>query len=559
MRTKTLIISLLIALGLGFGAGFGQQPDRADFILLDGRVFTGDDSRPWAEAVAVKADGTIAAVGTSADIRKLAGPATRILDAGGRLVIPGLYDAHTHFSSGGRSLTELSFRGVDSIAKVQEMVAAKIQELPDGAPVFGGQYDHSLFPGGNWPTREDLDKVSPSNPVVIERVDGHSVWVNSLALKQSGITRDTKPPFGGEILKDAGTGEPTGILTESAEVLVRGKIRRPASSPEEDILRGLAHAAKLGLTSVATDSTLKEIEIYRKLQREGRLTLRVYAWLPFEEMSACLQKGVRTGQGDEWLKVGFLKMFADGTLGSGTAAMLEPFTDEPGKSGLPQHPYPVFAQMVDRAWASGFQIGVHAIGDKAVRWVLDAVEAAQKKHGRRDLRPRVEHAQVVSPEDGPRFAELGVIASMQPTHCTTDMRFCERRIGPERSRNSYAWRTLLKNGARLAFGSDWDVEPLDPMRGLYSAVTRTSIEFGTPEAGWFPEQRLTMAEAVKLFTAGAAFASFEEHLKGRLAPGLLADMVVLSKDIFTVPARDVLTAEALWTIVGGRVVHQKKI
>src|SRR4030042_5703850 len=242
MRTKSLIISLLIALGLGFAAGFGQQPDRADFILLDGRVFTGDDSRPWAEAVAGNTDGTIAAVGTSADIRKLAGPATRILDAGGRLVIPGLYDAHTHFSSGGRSLTELSFRGVDSIAKVQEMVAAKIQELPDGAPVFGGQYDHSLFPGGNWPTREDLDKVSPSNPVVIERVDGHSVWVNSLALKQSGITRDTKPPFGGEILKDAGTGEPTGILTESAEVLVRGKIRRPASSPGGDALRGLAPA-----------------------------------------------------------------------------------------------------------------------------------------------------------------------------------------------------------------------------------------------------------------------------------------------------------------------------
>jgi len=554
---KKALISLIVGWSLSLSFGLGRQPDRADFVLLNGRVFTADDAQPWAEAVAVK-DGKITAVGTTADMRNLAGRAARILDVQGRLVVPGLYDAHTHFSSGGRSLADLSFRGVNSIAKVQDMIAAKIKELPDGAPVYGGQYDHSLFPGGNWPTREDLDAVSPDNPVVIERVDGHSVWVNSLALKLSGITKETKAPFGGEILKDAKTGEPTGILAEAAVVLIRVKGQRPASTPEDDILRGLAHAARLGLTSVATDSSLKEIEIYRKLQGEGRLTLRVYAWLPFEEMAACLKTGVRQGQGDDWVKTGFLKMFIDGTLGSGTALMLAPFADEPSKSGLPQHPYPAFAEMVDMAWANGFQIGVHAIGDKGVRWVLDAVAAARKKHGRRDLRPRVEHAQIISPEDVARFAALDVIASMQPTHCTTDMRFCERRVGAERSRNAYIWRTLLDHHARLAFGSDWPVEPLDPMRGLYSAVTRTGIESGAPPGGWFPEQRLTMAEAVQLFTVGAAYASFEENLKGRLKPGLLADMVVLSKDIFTAAPQDILAAEALWTIVGGRVVYEKK-
>jgi predicted amidohydrolase YtcJ len=553
---KEIVPAVFLVLVLSLIPALAGQAPRADLVILGGKVFTADETHPWVQAVAVK-DGKILAVGTTADIRGYVGPATQTLDVGGRLVLPGFYDAHTHFAAGGRSLTDLTFRGVDSVAKVQEMVAAKIKELPPGAPVWGSQYDHSLFPGGRWPTRQDLDKVSPANPVVIERVDGHSVWVNSLALEQSAITRDTPNPFGGEILKDQETGEPTGILAEAAVSLLKVKRSRPSSSAEEDILRGLDHARRLGLTSIATSSTPGEIEVYRKLEREGRLTLRVYAWLPVEGLDSYIRHGIRQGQGDGLVRVGFLKMFIDGTLGSGTALMLAPFTDEPTKSGLPQYPYPKFAELVDKALGNGYQIGVHAIGDKGVRWVLDAVEAAWKKHGRRDLRPRIEHAQVVSPEDVPRFAELGVIASMQPTHCTTDMRFCERRIGPERSKNAYAWRTLLDHGARLAFGTDWPVEPLDPMRGLYSAVTRRSIEFGTPEGGWFPEQCLTMPEAVRLYTAGSAFASFEENSKGRLAPGLWADLVVLSQDIFTVEPRQVLRTEVLWTILGGRVVYHR--
>jgi predicted amidohydrolase YtcJ len=531
--------------------------DKADLVVRNAKIFTGWEAKPWAEAVAAK-DGKIAVVGADKDIAAWIGPETRVIDAGKHLVIPGLIDAHTHFSSGGRSLISLSFRGVRSIEKVQEMIAAKIKELPPGSAVFGVEYDHSLFPGGLWPTKADLDKVSPANPVVIERVDGHSVWVNSLALSQSGIGKDTANPFGGEILKDAKTGEPTGILTEAATSLLKVKRTAVKSTLEEDILRALEHAAKLGLTGVHTSASYVELGLYKKLKDQGKITLRVYAWLPVEGLDSYIAKGIRQGQGDDLVRIGFLKLFIDGTLGSGTALLFAPFTDEPAKSGLPQYPEEKFAALIAKAHENGYQTGTHAIGDKGVNWVLNAVEKAELSFGMKDLRHRIEHAQVIAPSDFARFKSLGVIASMQPTHCTTDMRFCERRVGLERSKYAYAWRTLLDAGARIAFGSDWPVEPLDPMRGLYSAVTRKSIEFDVPEGGWFPEQKLTMAEAVTLFTKGAAYASFEEGIKGSLEPGKLADLVVLSKDLFTIEPKEILTTEALATILGGRVVYEKK-
>ena len=548
---------ILVLLLVGGSCVFAGQTEKADLIIKNGKVFTANDAQPWAEAVACKS-GKIIEVGTGRDIDRLIGPATRVLDVQGRLVIPGLIDAHTHFSSGGRSLVSLSFRGVNTIAKVQEMVAAKIKELPPGALVSGSEYDHTLFPGGNWPTREDLDKVSPDNPVVIRRVDGHSIWVNSQALKRSGITRDTKDPFGGEILRNPKTGEPMGILTEAATGMVKVRGDEVKSTPEQDILRGLEHAARLGLTGVHTDSDLIEIDLYNKLKTEGRLSLRVYAWLPAEGLDSYIRKDIHQGQGDGMVRVGFQKVFIDGTLGSGTALMFAPFSDEPGKSGLPQMPEAELDALFEKAQAKGYQTGTHAIGDKGVNWVLNAVERALKKFGTNDLRHRIEHAQIIAPSDVPRFKQLGVIASMQPTHCTTDMRFCEQRVGKERSKSAYIWRALLDNGAKIAFGSDWPVEPLDPMRGLYSAVTRKNIEGDFPEGGWFPEQRLTMEEAVKLFTSGSAYASFEENIKGTLEPGKLADMVVLTKDLFTIPPGEILTTEAAFTILGGRIVFEKK-
>lgn len=538
------------------GVVFSNQPagSQAADLVITGKIFTGLNSRPFIEALAIGGD-RILATGSRQEIKKYIGPQTQVIDLKEGVAIPGLIDAHTHFSSGGQSLIELSFRGVDSIEKVQQMITARIKELPPGTPIFGRDYDQTLFPGQKWPDRADLDPVSPQNPVVIERVDGHSVWLNSLALKLSGIDRKTPDPFGGEIVRDKASGQPTGILKESAMNLVKVK---PSikSSPEEDILRALNHARQLGLTGVHASTDLKELEIYKKLEKEGQLTLRIYAWLPVEEMDQCLKLGLKQGQGDEFLKIGFLKTFIDGTLGSGTALMFEPFADAPGQSGLPQYSEQEFYELIDRAYAHGFQVGTHAIGDKGVNWVLNAVEKAEKKYGQKNLRYRIEHAQVIKPEDIKRFKELGVIASMQPTHCTTDMRFCEQRIGRERSKYAYAWKSLLDSGARLAFGSDWPVEPLDPRRGLYSAVTRKNIEHDFPEGGWFPEQKLSLAEAIEGFTSGSAYASFEENLKGTLEPGKLADLTVYGLDIFNRPPKDILTALVVYTIVGGKIVYQ---
>jgi len=534
----------------------GSPDDMADLIIINGKIFTSSGEKDFVQAVAIR-EGRILALGSLKEMEKFKHSHTEILDVGGKLVVPGFIDAHCHFRSGGRSLSTLTFRGIDSIEKIQQMVAAKIKELPEGAPVYGSQYDHTLFPGAEWPTKEDLDKVAPDNPVVISRVDGHSCWLNSLALEQSGITKDTPSPFGGEIMKDPETGAPTGILKEEAESLINIKGPTTQSTLEEDILRGLQHAACLGLTGIHTSSSLDEIKLYNKLHKEGKLTLRVYAWLPVKRIDHYINSGARQGNGNEMVKTGFQKLYIDGTLGSGTALLFEPFDDDPETSGLPQYTKEDFFVLVEKAHANGFQIGVHAIGDKGVNWVLNAVEEAQKNHGKKDLRHRIEHAQIIIPSDMERFKQLGIIASMQPTHCTTDMRFCEQRVGLERSKNAYVWKTLLDNGAMLAFGTDWPVEPLDPMRGLYSCVTRQNIEFDYPEGGWFPEQKLTMAEAIKYYTLGSAYASFEEDIKGSLEPGKLADMVILSKDLFTIEPKEILTTEVLFTILGGKIVYKK--
>jgi len=553
--SKRIPLLILAFLALRVGAA-AQAPAVADMALVNGKIVTLDPKNPAAEAVAVK-DGRILAAGSAAEIRRYIGPGTQVLDVKGKLVIPGLIDAHLHFASGGRSLASLTFRGVSSVDKVQEMVAARIRELPPGETINGSEYDHTLFPGQKWPTKEDLDKVSPANAVVIHRVDGHSIWVNSEALRQSGITKDTKSPFGGEIVKNAATGEPTGILKEAASGLIKVKSASKPSSIKDDIERGLDYAAKLGLTGIHTSASLQELELFKQIEAEGKLTLRVYAWLPIDELDRYIKLGIKQGQGDDLLRVGFEKAFIDGSLGSGTALMFEPFLNDPTKSGLAQYKEEAYYALIEKAHRNGYQTGTHAIGDKGVNWVLNAIERAERKYGQKDLRHRIEHAQIVIPSDVKRFKQLGVIASMQPTHCTTDMRFCEIRIGKERSKNAYIWKTLLDAGAAIAFGTDWPVEPLDPMRGLYSAVTRKNIEGGYPDGGWFPEQRLTMDESLRLYTLGSAYASFEEKAKGSIEPGKLADFTVLSRDIFRVDPKDVLTTEALYTILGGKIVFQR--
>ncbi|UCC39219.1 MAG: amidohydrolase [Candidatus Aminicenantes bacterium] len=534
-----------------------KKQEKADMALLNGKVFTEVSGNVFVEAAAIK-DGKILSLGTTNEIKEFIDSSTHILDMEGKLVLPGFIDAHCHFASGGRSLTTLTFRGVNSVEKIQKMVATKVKELPEGAPIFGSQFDHTLFPGGKWPTKEDLDKVSLDNPVVIRRVDGHSVWINGLALRQSGITRRTKDPFGGEIIRNPTTSEPTGILKEAATRMVKVKGPRIQSTLEQDIERAMNHAVQLGLTGVHTSSSLEEIEIYKKLDEEGRLTLRIYAWLPIKKIDEYIEKGIKRGQGNDMVKVGFLKVYIDGTISSATALMFEPFSDEPSKSGLAQYEEEEFYALVEKAHRNGYQVGIHAIGDKGIHWALNAIEQAQRKHGKKGLRHRIEHSSIIHPQDIKRFHELGVIASMQPTHCTTDLSYCERRFGRERSERVYIWKTLLENRAVLAFGTDWAVEPLDPMRGLYSCVTRKSIEFDYPEEGWFAEQRLSIAEAIRYYTLGSAYASFEEDIKGSLREGTLADMVVLSKDLFTAETKEILTVQVLYTILGGKIVYQRQ-
>jgi predicted amidohydrolase YtcJ len=535
-------IALFVCLFIGGSLGSAQNQPTADLVITNAKIFTVSEENPYVQAIAVK-DGKILALGSNQDIAPYTGTTTKVLDVEGKLVIPGFIDAHCHFGSGGHSLSMLDLGNALSVVYIQEQIAARIKELPEGAPVFGFASfpNPGLFKGLGWPTKEILDEVSPNNPVVMRRRGGHAVWVNNAALKKSNISKDSEVPEGGEIVLDPETGEPTGILKEAAQSLLKVWDQ---PKPKEDIERALEHAAKLGLTSIHTGSYLQQIEIFKQLRDEGKLTLRVYAWLSLDDIDDYIQKGIKQGQGDHMVKVGFLKAFIDGTIGVRSALMFEPFAEEPGNTGLAQYEEQEFYALVEKAHANGYQVGVHAIGDKGVHWVLNAIERAQQKHGKKGLRHRVEHNTVTTFDDTKRYGRLGVVASMQPNITGNEM-YRRMRLGVERARRVDMWRTLLNNGAVLAWGTDWPVSPLNPMFNLYQLVTR-----------YYKEERLTMAEAIKYYTYGPAYASFEEDIKGTLEVGKLADMVVLSQDLFTILPREITKTEVLYTILGGKIVYE---
>ncbi len=541
---KKIQFGLIGIFFLGLLAGFSQNQEIADLVVKNGKIFTVVDENPFVRAVAAK-NGKILALGSNEEVEKYTGSATKVIDVGGKLVIPGFIDAHCHFSSGGHSLSMLDVGNVRSIKDIQKRIAAMIEELPEGASVFGFASfpDPGLYGGLGWPTKEILDEVSPNNPVVMRRRGGHAVWINSIALKKSGISKDSEVPEGGEIVRNPESGEPTGILKEAAQSLLKVWDQ---PKPKEDIEQALQHAAKLGLTGIHTSSSLNEIEMYKKLKEEGNLTLRVYAWLSIGGLDDYIEKGIKRGQGDEMLRIGFLKIFIDGTIGVRSALMFEPFAEDPGNTGLAQYEEEEFYALVEKAHANGYQVGVHAIGDKGVHWVLNAIELAQQKHGKKGLRHRVEHNTVTTFEDAKRYGKLGVVASMQP-NITGNELYRRVRLGIERARRVDMWRTLLDNGAVLAWGTDWMVSPLNPMYNLQQLVTR-----------YYEEERLTMAEAIKYYTCGPAYASFEEDIKGTLEAGKLADMVVLSQDLFTIDPKEILKTEVLYTILGGKIVYQRK-
>jgi len=542
----------LVTAAVSLSAGAAGLP--ADLVVVNARIWTGDRSRPVVQALAVSGN-RIAAVGTTAEIRRLAGPSTRTIDASGRLVVPGFNDSHLHFLSGGFQLASVDLRDARTPAEMAQRLRRFAATLPKGRWITGGDWDHERWPGAALPTKELIDAGTAETPVLVTRLDGHMALANSLALKLGGVTRDTKDPPGGLIVRDA-AGEPTGILKESAMGLVSRVV--PDPSFEEKLAAAKAatgYAASLGVTSVHDLSAGDDVGVYQTLLQRGQLKTRIYAVSPLPGWERIARTGVRAGFGGDMLRIGGLKGFSDGSLGSTTALFFDPYNDAPGTRGLPAAqmlPEGAMLERVRSADRAGLQVMIHAIGDRANDQVLSIFEQVTRENGPRDRRFRIEHAQHLRLQDIPRFARGRVIASMQPYHCIDDGRWAEKRIGPERARGTYAFRTLLDRGATLAFGTDWTVAPLDPMLSLYGAVARRTLD-GKHPGGWVPEQKITVEEALRAYTYGSAYAEFAEKSKGTLAPGKLADLVVLSRDIFHVEPEQIRTTKVITTIVDGRV------
>ncbi len=526
----------------------------ADLIFTHTRVYTFAPDERIAEAVVIR-EGRIVFAGSADDAQRHRGSRTRVMDLRGAVVIPGLVDAHAHLLSLGRSLSELNLVGTKSKEEIRRIIIERQKTAQPGEWISGRGWDQNDWRAKDFPTAEDLSGTD-DNLVYLRRVDGHAAWVNRRVLELCGVTRKTPDPAGGRILRDA-AGNPTGVLLDNAVELVRS--RMPAPSLETQInwakaaMRECNRAGLTGVHDAGVDSAA--LEVYRILRSRGELTLRIYVMLDDADpdwLARRLQAGPEIG--DDLLTIRAVKLYADGALGSRGAALLEPYSDDPGNCGIIANPPEYLERMTRQAVEHGFQVCTHAIGDAAVRAVLNVYQRVLLQMPPGDHRLRIEHAQVITPEDLPRFAEMGVIASMQPTHATSDMSWAEERLGSERIRYAYAWKKLMRSGARLAFGSDFPVESPVPLAGVYATVTRQNRE-GKPAGGWYPEEKLSVQEAVAGFTTQAAYAGFAEADRGTIEPGKQADLVVLDRDIFTAPPEQILQAKVLYTIVGGRIVY----
>jgi len=522
--------------------------------IVNARVWTGDARRPWADAVAVTGE-RITAVGSSAEVRKLARPTTRVIDAKGGMLVPGFIDAHVHFVEGGFGLTSVQLKDARTRDEFVRRIKAHAGALPAGAWMLEGNWDNQNW-GGELPRKEWIDSVTPNTPVFIQRGDGHSHLANSAALRAAGITRDTRDVPGGEIVRDE-RGEPTGVLRDNATSLVARVVPDPLDAQEDAALdAAMKYVAEQGVTSVHNMGTWRNLAIFDRAHRARRLRTRIYAAVPLSTWERLRDRVATSGRGDEWLRVGALKAFVDGSLGSHTAAMLEPFSDAPNDRGLFITPPDSLYAWAKGADAAGLHVLIHAIGDRAIRTLMDIYERVQKENGPRDRRFRIEHAQHLAPPEIARFAPLGVIASMQPYHAIDDGRWADRYIGSERAKGTYAFRSLLDAKARLAFGSDWFVAPPTPLEGIYAAVTRRTLDDARPN-GWVPEQKITVEEALRAYTTGSAYAEYMEAEKGMLARGLLADMVLIDRDLTRIAPETIRDARILLTMVGGRVVYER--
>jgi predicted amidohydrolase YtcJ len=527
-------------------------------VIVNARVWTGSRTRPWADAIAVRGD-RLAAVGSSAEAMKLATPATRVIDARGRMVTPGFLDSHVHFIHGGFDLASIKLRDATSPAEFIARIKAFALTLPPGAWMLGGEWDHTRWPTRTeLPTRAWIDSVTPHTPVWIQRLDGHMGLANSAALAAAHITRDTPDIPGGTIVRDA-AGEPTGILKDNAEGLVMRAVPAPSPALQDRALgAAMAYMGAQGVTAVTNMGYgWDDWATFERAHAAGGLTTRIYSVVPLRDWARLRDTVAARGRGDAWLHWGGLKAFADGSLGSHTAAMLAPFTDAPHDSGLLVTPPADLYVLIAAADQAGLQVMVHAIGDRAIRTQLDIYERVAREHGPRDRRFRIEHAQHIAASDVPRFGALGVIASMQPYHAIDDGRWADSVIGAERAKTTYAFRTLLDAHARVAFGSDWPVAPATPIEGIYAAVTRRTLDDAHPD-GWVPAQKISVDEALHAYTTEAAYAAFGEHDLGTLAVGRLADLVLIARDLTRIPPETIRDAHVELTMVGGRIVYERK-
>jgi predicted amidohydrolase YtcJ len=559
---------MILALALAIAPLYAQEPPAPDSthttMYLHGRIYTNDPAHPWASAMAVR-DGKIACIGdiSTVMLECSGGENSETVQLNNRFVMPGFNDAHLHL--GGAAIDKLSVQlnGVASIEELQKRVAASVAQHKEGEWITGSGWDHTLWPDKAFPTRQQLDAVSPNNPIFLTHISGHVAVANSAALKLANIIKTTPDPAGAKIPRDP-HGEATGMLLEDGAMhLVRTKIPElTADQIRQGMEMVLAEVAENGITSVQDNSDWENFAVYRQLKEEGKLTVRITEWLPFEAAIGDLRNmRAEGGVSDPMLRTGLLKGFLDGALGSHTAALLAPYSDDPTTSGILTANVDEYRKLAIERDKAGFQIAFHAIGDKANRAALDIFEAVAKANGPRDRRDRVEHAQVLSPEDLPRFAALKVIASMQPSHETTDTRWAELRLGPERSKGAYAWNSLQKSGARLAFGTDYDVEVLSPFRGLYACTTRalpaeTAEPGGAGTGAWQAQEKISLADCIRAYTSGSAYAEFAQGIKGELKSGEYADFIILSADLTKIPPGQYTKTQVLTTVVGGRTVYQ---
>src|SRR5947208_4562250 len=554
MKYKISIYFLVLVTGMYANA---QPKPSATLIIVNAAVYTVDKQHPRAEAVAVIGD-RIVAVGSIAEINSWRGPQTKVIDAAGKLVLPGFNDAHVHFIAGGAQLDQVNLNDAANPQEFAKRIAAQVSKTPKGEWILGGRWDETKWPNPQLPTKELVDPVTRATPIFVERYDGHEALANSAAMKLAGIDAKTADVPGGVIVRDA-TGNPTGIFKDAAMTLMYKAI--PPMSREQRIRatrRALEHAASLGVTSVQhMNPEFPDVAAYSELAEKGELTTRIYA-VPMEtEWRDQAKVGIRHAWGSSSLRLGAVKGYADGSLGSRTAYMFEPFADDPRNPGLlsdEMHPPSAMRERLMQADAAGLQIRIHAIGDRAISMMLDIFGDIEKEHGYHDQRFAIEHAQHMAQKDFERFAKLHVIASMQPYHAIDDGRWAEARLGHDRARHSYAWRTFLDHGVTVAFGTDWPVAPLDPTQGLYAAVTRATLD-GKNSGGWIPEEKITLPEAIEAYTVGAAFAEFQESEKGSISPGKLADMVIMSDNIFGLKPEAIRNVKVKTTIVGGKVVY----